>query len=202
MWVPGATWVSSSFCSAVSMKALQTQSMTVTVPALPSTRTRWPVLMFLVPNAVPVTAGSPYSRHTIAAWLMIPPTSVTVAAILANTGAQLGAVSGATSTSPSRSSAIPSADRMTRAGPSATPGEAAKPASPPAASGPPSHCRTLSEVMPQSMTVNGSVMTSGGTPSAGGGDHWRSASMMPLRRAISRGQYVGPRDGAPTAQPW
>ena len=43
------------------------------------------VLTVLVPNAVPVTAGSPYSRHTIAAWLMIPPTSVTVAAILPNT---------------------------------------------------------------------------------------------------------------------
>ena len=42
----------------------------------------------------------------------------------------------------------------------------------------------------------------GGTPSAGGGDHCRSAFMMPLRRAISRGQYFGPRDGAPTAQPW
>src|SRR5436309_8979759 len=42
---------------------------------LPSTRTRWPVLMFLEPNAVPVTAGNPYSRQTMAAWLMIPPRS-------------------------------------------------------------------------------------------------------------------------------
>src|SRR5438034_9308752 len=133
--------------------------MTVTVPALPSTRTRWPVLMFLVPNAVPVTAGRPYSRHTIAAWLMIPPTSVTVAAILPNTGAQLGAVIGATSTSPSRRSAIPSADRMTRAGPSATPGEAAKPASPPVDSEPPSHYRTLPDAQPQSLTVNGERLT-------------------------------------------
>src|ERR1700749_2767028 len=100
MGVPAATWVSSSFCSAVSMGELQIQSMMVTVPALPSTRTRWPVLMFLVPNAVPVTAGRPYSRHTIAAWLMIPPTSVTVAAILPNTGAHLGAVSGPTRARP------------------------------------------------------------------------------------------------------
>ena len=30
---------------------------------------------------VPVTAGSPYSRQTIAAWLIIPPMSVTMAAI-------------------------------------------------------------------------------------------------------------------------
>ncbi len=150
----------------------------------------------------PVTAGSPYSRHTMAAWLMIPPTSVTVAAILPKIGAQPGAVSGAMSTSPSRRSPIPSAVRITRAGPSATPGEAAKPDKPPAPEEPPSHCRTLSEVMPQSMMVNGSVITSGGTPRAGGGDHCRSAFMIPLRRIISRGQYEGPRDGAPTAHPW
>src|SRR5260370_40147358 len=86
---------------ATAPQSLGNQSMMVTVPALPSTRNRWPVLTVLVPNAVPVTAGSPYSRQTMAAWLMIPPTSVTVAAIFPNTGAQLGAVSGATSTSPS-----------------------------------------------------------------------------------------------------
>jgi len=176
--------------------------MTVTVPVPPSTRRRCPVLIVLVPNAVPVTAGSPYSRHTIAAWLMIPPTSVTVAAILPNTGAQLGAVSGATRISPSWISAMPSADRITLAGPSAMPGEAAKPDRPPSESAPRCHCAMLSEVMPHSMIVNGSVITSGGTPSAGGGDHLRSASMIPLRRAISRGQYFGPRDGMPTAQPW
>ena len=49
------------------------------------------------------------------------------------------------------------------------------------------------------MTVNGSVITSGGTPRAGGGDHCRSAFMIPLRQAISRGQYFGPREGTPTA---
>jgi hypothetical protein len=41
---------------------------------------------------VPVTAGRPYSRQTIAACDIIPPMSVTVALILLNTGAQLGAV--------------------------------------------------------------------------------------------------------------
>ena len=133
---------------------------------------------------------------------MIPPTSVTVAAILPNTGAQLGAVSGATRISPSCKSAMPSADRMTRAGPSATPGEAAKPVSPPSSCAPPSHCLTLSEVTPQSITVNGSVITSGGVPRAGGADQFRSAFMIPLRRAISLGQYFGPREGTPTAQPW
>jgi hypothetical protein len=57
-------------------------------------------------------------------------------------------------------------------------------------------------VTPQSITLNGSVMTSGGTPRAGGADHERSACMMPWRRGISRPQYAGPRAGTPTAQPW
>src|SRR6516162_6251543 len=154
--------------------------------------------MILVPNAVPVTAGSPYSRQTMAAWLMIPPTSVTVAAIVPNTGAQLGAVSGATRISPSRSSPIPAADKTTRAGPSATPGEAAKPVSPPPALLAPAHRRTASVVIPHSMAVNGSVTTSGGVPRAGGGDQARSESMMTRRRVISAGQYRGPLAGAPT----
>ena len=51
------------------------------------------------------------------------------------------------------------------------------------------------------MTVNGSVTTSGGMPRAGGADQAFSASWMPRRRSISFGQYAGPRDGAPTAQP-
>ena len=42
------------------------------MPVLPSTRMRWPVLMVLVPNAVPVTAGRPYSRQTMAAWAHHP----------------------------------------------------------------------------------------------------------------------------------
>jgi len=37
---------------------------------------------------------------------------------------------------------------------------------------------TLSEVTPQSMTVNGSVITSGGVPRAGGADQFRSAFMI------------------------
>src|ERR1700684_1957514 len=49
--------------------------MIVTVPVLPSTRSRCPVLIVLVPKAVPVTAGSPYSRQTMAAGLMMPPTA-------------------------------------------------------------------------------------------------------------------------------
>lgn len=52
----------------------------------------------------------------------------------------------------------------------------------------PSHRLIDSSVMPHSMMVNGSVTTSGGVPSALGGDHCRSASRIPLRRSISRGQ--------------
>src|SRR5215207_2207634 len=122
MGVPGPTRVSSAFCSAVSMQRPPYDSRMVTVPWLPSTRMRWPVLMVLVPKAVPVTAGRPYSRQTMAAWAIIPPTSVTVAPILPKIGAQLGAVRGATRISPAWTSPIWSAEKITRAGPSATPG--------------------------------------------------------------------------------
>ena len=44
---------------------------------------------------VPTTAGSPYSRATIAAWHIRPPLSETAAASRANTGVQLVEVEGA-----------------------------------------------------------------------------------------------------------
>ena len=147
----------------------------------------------MVAKPVPVTAGTPYSRHTIAAWLIMPPVSVTVAWILPKIGAQLGAVNGATRISPSCNSPIWSAEKMTLATPSTMPGDAAMPRSSPSfASPPPSQALTLSEVIPQSMTVNGSVMTSGGTPSAGLGFALLSASHIPLRRSMIGGQYDGP----------
>ncbi len=61
---------------------------------------------------------------------------------------------------------------------SAMPGDQQTRSSPPSSEAPACHCAMLSEVMPHSMMVNGSVITSGGTPSAGGGDHLRSASMI------------------------
>src|SRR4029453_8179278 len=137
MGVPGPTRVSSAFCSAVSMQRPPYGSRMVTVPWLPSTRMRWPVLIVLVPKAVPVTAGTPYSRQTMAAWAVTPPTSVTVAPILPKMGAQLGAVRGATRISPAWISPIWSAEKITRAGPSATPGAAAKPLRGPRAAAPP-----------------------------------------------------------------
>ena len=51
---------------------------------------------------VPTTAGRPYSRETIAAWDMIPPMSVTVAAIFEKIGAQAGDVIVQTRISPAR----------------------------------------------------------------------------------------------------
>ncbi len=56
--------------------------------------------MAVVAKPVPTTAGSPYSRHTMAVWAMIPPTSETAAGRRENTGAQLGAVIGQTRMSP------------------------------------------------------------------------------------------------------
>ena len=50
-------------------------------PAVPSTRSRWPVLITELADPVAVTAGSPYSRHTMAACDIIPPMSETAAAI-------------------------------------------------------------------------------------------------------------------------
>ena len=58
------------------------------------------------PGPVPTTAGSPYSRQTIAACDMTPPMSVTTALTFEKIGAQAGEVIGQTSTSPSRTSAI------------------------------------------------------------------------------------------------
>src|SRR6202041_33176 len=57
-----------------------------TVPCLPSTRTRSPVLMVFVAVAVPTTQGMPYSRLTMAAWVRLPPVSHTQALMMPKTG--------------------------------------------------------------------------------------------------------------------
>ena len=127
---------------------------------------------------VPTTAGRPYSRQTIAVWLMTPPTSDTVAAIRENTGDHAGDVAGQTSTSPSstRSSSCDGADDARRALDDAgRPGLAAQRvavAVRPLSSQP----WTMSVVIPHSITVNGSLTSVGGMPSAGGASHALSAS--------------------------
>ena len=51
-----------------------------------------PSRSFVVASAVPTTQGMPSSRETIAAWQVIPPESVTIAAERRISGTQSGAV--------------------------------------------------------------------------------------------------------------
>src|SRR5205085_3221761 len=145
------------------------QPRRVTMPRSPSTRTRSPVLILLVAWPVPTTAGMPYSRATIAACDMVPPMSETAAAILPNTGPQLGAVTGHTRISPSRTWPISLTPSSTRAVPSPTPGEAAYPRTfapvvPPVSR---DQASMVSEVTPQSIFTAGSLSALGTGPSAG-----------------------------------
>ena len=127
-----------------------------------------PVWICDVARPVPTTAGSPYSRHTIAAWDITPPMSVTTALTFVKIGAQAGDVMLQTRISPSRTSAI-SLHRLD------DPRDALdrRPATPalPSARGPPSwlraHARTRSVVMPQSMFSTGSFTSSGMAPIGG-----------------------------------
>ncbi len=76
---------------------------------------------------MPTTQGIPSSRETIAAWQVIPPESVTIAAALRISGTQSGAVMWVTRTSPSTSSAASSREPITRTVPLAIPGAAPSP---------------------------------------------------------------------------
>ncbi len=140
------------------------------MPRPPSTRMRWPSLIREVALPVPTTAGRPYSRATMAAWLIEPPMSDTAAAIFWKIGAQVGFVTWHTRMSPFCRREISSTDFTTRAGPSTTPLDAAKPRISLLSrrSSAFSQVSRLSRVMPQSMTIAGSSITSGTGPSAGG----------------------------------
>ena len=84
-------------------------------------------------------------------------------------------VNGATRISPSWTSASCSTSRMTRASPSATPGEPTMPGTVSVIpSDTRSHSCTRSVVMPNSMIVTGSVTAFGAKPRAGGGVQRRS----------------------------
>ena len=78
-----------------------------------------PVAMKSVAPRMPVTAGMPYSRATVAAWLRRPPVSTTTPAAGRKSGVQGASVTGATRISPGRmvASEAPSALRTTRARP-------------------------------------------------------------------------------------
>src|SRR6266566_4812414 len=172
--------------------------MTWTIPRSPSTRTSWPVLIRLVASPVPTTAGMPYSRATIAACDIEPPMSETAALILPNTGAQLGAVTGQTRISPSRTSPIWLTSVSTRAGPSTIPEEAPQPRIAPLSGR--SQASIVCWVTPQSMCTAGSFSASGTGPRAGGGDQSRRASSMRLREATMGRKWAAPSGGAPAAQ--
>ena len=126
----------------------------------------------------------------MAAWLIMPPVSVTVAWILPKIGAQrrrrerghqdlaLLHLADLVGGEDDPGKALDHAGR----------GSHARDSTPSSPAPPPSHALVLSDVMPHSMTVKGSVMTSGGTPSAGVGFHFDRAAWMPRRRSISGGQ--------------
>ena len=97
-----------------------------TVPLAPSTVTGSPSRSTVVAVPEPTTAGMPSSRATIAAWQVMPPESVTIAAARRIIGTQSGAVMRATSTSPSARSAAVREETM-RTGPLAEPGAAPSP---------------------------------------------------------------------------
>jgi hypothetical protein len=147
---------------------------------------------------VPTTAGRPYSRATIAAWLIEPPMSDTAPAIFWKMGAQVGFVTWHTRMSPGCRREISSTDFTTRAGPSTTPLLAAKPrislASPSSAL---SQASRLSRVMPQSITMAGSSMTSGTGPSAGAVSCFAHSLIAARRWATISGQRAGPRGAEP-----
>ena len=98
-----------------------------TRPWSPSTITRAPVVSAVVPSPVPITAGMPYSRATIAACDASPPWSTTTAAARVNSGVQAGLVAGQTSTSPGCRSPNSAGPRMTRTAPAARPPPPAAP---------------------------------------------------------------------------
>src|SRR4030042_4939835 len=98
-----------------------------TIPVLPSTFTVSPVLRTEVAIPVPVTDGTPYSLHTIAAWQVRPPMSVTEALILVKIGAQAGFVVGQTSISPCSILVSSSRCLTTLTFPSPTPADEAHP---------------------------------------------------------------------------
>ena len=154
----------------------------------------WPVRICEVARPVPTTAGSPYSRHTIAAWDMTPPMSVTVGLDLredrrprrrgdaADEDLAVTDVGDLARRPDDARDALDHARRRRGAVQLARRPRLVAP----------TRC-TRSVVTPQSMIVIGSVIASGIAPSAGGGVHSPSRSSSSLRRcATIGGQCVGP----------
>jgi len=73
---------------------------------------------------VPTTAGVPSSLLTIAAWQVIPPSSVTIAATFCIAGTMSGFVIFVTRMSPALTDPVSLTSRITTTRPVATPGDA------------------------------------------------------------------------------
>src|SRR5690554_6614092 len=96
---------------------------------------------------------------------------------------------------------LDAADFTTRAGPSTTPEQAAKPLSSFESSSPSlSQESRFSRVMPHSISIDGSSITSGTAPSAGEVGCLLHSAMAALRSATTAGQCFGPRASAPLPQ--
>ena len=150
------------------------------------------------PLPVPTTAGSPYSRATMAAWHMIPPISSTAAAILPKTGVQLVDVEGATRTSPCLEfvELVRIGDHARRAlghaGRTGTPDSVP----PPRRDGAQATRDPLGRDAEEHRR-HGIGDPSGTGPRAGGAGHSRIASWIALRRATIGGQCWAPYAATP-----
>ena len=137
----------------------------------------------------------------MAMWLIDPPMSLTAALMRWKIGLQVGLVTWQTRMSPCWMRPISSTDFTTRAVPSTTPEHAAKPFSSLVSSLPSlSQESRLSRVMPHSITIAGSSITSGTAPSAGEVGCLAHSAIAALRSATTAGQCFGPRASAPLPQ--
>jgi hypothetical protein len=97
------------------------------VPLSPSMVMGCPSSIWRVAEPLPTTAGTPSSRETMAAWEVIPPSSVTIPAARFIAGTMSGIVISATMMSPSATWSRWSSLVTMRAGPEAIPGLAPSP---------------------------------------------------------------------------
>ena len=144
--VPPASTVASP-CSARSDRASSSEAGAIHTGSLtrgsrprpdePFTRIRSPVLIRSPALVVPTTAGMPNSRATTAGCETAPPASVTSPMIFVNSTTHAGLVIRHTRISPSRTWSNSSSEATKRAGPSTTPGEAARPRTSPLVAGSP-----------------------------------------------------------------
>ncbi len=95
-----ASWIRSRRGRAFDHPFTSARLRTSTTPMFPSTLMMSPSRIELVAFQVPTTAGIPYSRAAIAAWVNMPPVSVTTPAIFRNSGVQAVLVAGQTRISP------------------------------------------------------------------------------------------------------